>query len=294
MSTTGEKSASQENKQTTMADKIECKEATLQSVIKKLAYFNRTTSDILEVRVGEPTKRQHSILKEKLNEAFDLIEDIQCLKIDAEEDDDEIDQWTNQAKGQLRTYEIAVGELSDKIHEKEEELTAKQYNEKIKQEAEIRQQRRAEEEKAEQEKRERDEKFALALEEKKLEMAEKRRIQTKLPQLEISEFQGTYLDWVRFWNLFTSQVDEAPLKDEAKFAYLKELVQPKVRSTIDKLPHNSEGYKKAKELLQERYGDDNEVVNAHIQQILSLPVIHGTSKAKIHSFYDNLSSLFKP
>ena len=46
--------------------------------------------------------------------------------------------------------------------------------------------------------------------------------------------------------LFTSQVDEAPLRDEAKLAYLKELVQPKVRSTIDKLPHNSEGYKKAK------------------------------------------------
>ena len=78
------------------------------------------------------------------------------------------------------------------------------------------------------------------------------------------------------------------MQDVAKFSYLKELVVPKVRLTIEKLPANSDGYDKAKKMLLQRYGDTSEVVNAHVSQILSLPVIHGTSRLKIHSFYDNL------
>ena len=45
------------------------------------------------------------------------------------------------------------------------------------------------------------------------------------------------------------------MNDESKFAYLKEHVVPKVRITIDKLPLNSEGYAKAKKMLEQRYGD---------------------------------------
>ena len=40
------------------------------------------------------------------------------------------------------------------------------------------------------------------------------------------------------------------MNDEAKFAYLKEHVVPKVRVTIDKLPLNTEGYGKAKKMLR--------------------------------------------
>ena len=58
--------------------------------------------------------------------------------------------------------------------------------------------------------------------------------------------------------------------------------------TIEKLPCSSEGYEKAKELLPQTYGEESEVINAHVTQILSLPVIHGTPRAKIHEFYDKL------
>jgi hypothetical protein len=51
---------------------------------------------------------------------------------------------------------------------------------------------------------------------------------------------------------------------------------------------DSVGYKKAKEFLEQRYGDPSEVVNAHIQEIMSLPIITGISRPKIHNFYDNL------
>ena len=44
------------------------------------------------------------------------------------------------------------------------------------------------------------------------------------------------------------------MQDVAKFSYLKELVVPKVRWTIEKLPANSECYDKAKKMLLQRYG----------------------------------------
>ena len=149
---------------------------------------------------------------------------------------------------------------------------------------------RKEEREAEEAKLARKEKFSLELEEKKLELAEKKRLQTKLPDLQISKFQGYHLDWVRFWSLFETQIDQAAMKEEAKFSYLKELVVPKVRALIDKKLADAQGYKKAKTMLEERFGDVSEVDNAHLQQIMGLPVIHGASKPKIHGYYDLLLS----
>ena len=56
---------------------------------------------------------------------------------------------------------------------------------------------RREEEEAEVARQIRQEKFALELEKKKLDLAETKHVQTKLPDLQISKFQGTHLDWVR-------------------------------------------------------------------------------------------------
>ena len=60
------------------------------------------------------------------------------------------------------------------------------YNAKLR--AEI----RREEEEAEEAKRIRKEKFALKLEGKRIELADRQKLQTKLPKLEISRFQGTH------------------------------------------------------------------------------------------------------
>ena len=118
-------------------------------------------------------------------------------------------------------------------------------------------------------------------------MVEKSKINLNLPDLHISKFQGTHLDWVRFWGIFETQIDQRCMKAATIFSCLKEFVVPKVRTIIDMLPPNSEGYEKAKEILIQRYGDLSEVINAHVQQILALPFISGTHRAEIHEFYEN-------
>ena len=147
---------------------------------------------------------------------------------------------------------------------------------------------RQEEQEAESNKRVRVEKFTLELEKKKSELAEKKRVKPKLPDLQISKFHGTHLDWARFLNLFSSQIDKTSITDEAKFPYLRRLVVPKVRITSEKSPADSWGYKQSKEFLDKRCGVTSEVVNAHIPKITSLPIINGALEPKIHSFYDNL------
>ena len=111
---------------------------------------------------------------------------------------------------------------------------------------------------------------------------------TKLPKLFITQFSGKYTDWLRFWGQFKAEIDNSEVSSVTKFSYLKELVDPKVRSCIDGLPFRSEGYERAKYILAVKYGNSSEVINAYDQNIIGLPTIQGAKPAKIHAFYETL------
>jgi hypothetical protein len=73
----------------------------------------------------------------------------------------------------------------------------------------------------------------LRMTEKKLDMEKAgRSTLAKLPKLKITQFNGTTADWVRFENMFITQVDSKPISDEEKFGYLLEMVSGKVRDKI--------------------------------------------------------------
>ena len=73
----------------------------------------------------------------------------------------------------------------------------------------------------------------LLVAEKKLEM-DKTAVSstTKLPKLKKTSFKGTTGDWIRFENMFLTQVDAKSISDEEKFGYLLESVSPKGRDRI--------------------------------------------------------------
>ena len=60
---------------------------------------------------------------------------------------------------------------------------------------------------------------------------------------------------------------------------------PKVRALVDGLPFNTEGYEKAKAILEAKFGKPSEVTNAYIQFIMSLPIISQNNVIKIHDFH---------
>lgn len=83
-------------------------------------------------------------------------------------------------------------------------------------------------------------------------------------------------------------MDAAEIAKVTKFSYLKELLEPKLRTAIDGLPLTMEGYERAKNILKTKYGKPTEIVNAYVQTIMSLPIIHGAQPTKIHEFYEKL------
>ena len=98
------------------------------------------------------------------------------------------------------------------------------------------------------------------------------------------------MDWLRVWKQFETEIDKAAITQVAKFSYLKELLIPRIRSVVDGLPYNTEGYERAKAILKAKYGRPSEVANAHMQCIIALPTIQGSQPPRIHEFYEKLSS----
>ena len=102
----------------------------------------------------------------------------------------------------------------------------------------------------------------------------------------ISQFNGTHVDYFRCWNQFETQIDKSELSSVTALSYLKEMVIPKVWLLTEGLPWNTEGYERAKIILSSKFVKLNELEIAHIQIILSLPVIAGTNPVQINEFYE--------
>ena len=137
----------------------------------------------------------------------------------------------------------------------------------------------------------------LKIEEMKLDMEKKNEdkdiivnsnIQIKLSKLAITKFEGTHLDWFRFWNQFETEIDKVEISAISKFPYLREFLVPKLRALIDGLPFTPEGYARAKSILLAKFGKPSETAAAHIQCITSLPVVSNSNPNKIHKFYEKM------
>ena len=78
---------------------------------------------------------------------------------------------------------------------------------------------------------------------------------TNLPKLVITKFNGTHTDRLHFWAVFEAKkYSYSELAAVTKFAYLKELVDSKIRAGIDRLPFSIEGYERVKNVLRSKYG----------------------------------------
>ena len=103
-----------------------------------------------------------------------------------------------------------------------------------------------------------------------------------------TKFEGTHLDWFRFWNQFETEIDKVEIGTISKFSYLKEFLVPKMRALIDGLPFTPEGYARPKSILLAKFGKPSEVAVAHMQCITSLHVVSNSNRNKIHEFYEKL------
>ena len=102
----------------------------------------------------------------------------------------------------------------------------------------------------------------LKMTEKKIELERTAKAnRAKLPQLKITPFKGTAVDWVGF-------------------------------EIIANLKPGTVGYKTAWERLKKEYGQTKVVVNAHMDEIINLTPVRGSNYNKVQEFYEKLSKNF--
>ena len=217
--------------------------------------------------------KQKNLFEKRLDEINELKVAVEEIMLEAEKSLEEVENWVKLHNEEVAKYDAPMEEIETALNniKRVEEANA------IEQE-EIRMHRR--------------------MKEMQLQMREETKAidninvncKVKLPKLYITKFNGTHLDWFRFWNQFESDIEKSELSPVSKFSYLKELVSPKVRSLIDGLPFTTEGYTRAKNILEKKYGKPSEVANAHVQNIMSLPHIHNSNPYKIHEFSEKLLS----
>ncbi len=286
-------------------------ENSIKKEISKLKYYLEPADELIESKDYEEMviviERTAKICKT----LTDIISNAVELKIELNMTPRGVRQWRNDVKSSYSTLLEEREKIIEALRARDQEI--KQDKEMKAIEAEKRQQERVErqqdEARARQEeidqrlRRERHEKerelfeeklkYEMIATEKRLEMESKAKsTQAKLPKLRISPFNGTPADWIRFENMFTTQVHDKPISDEEKFGYLLEMVNPKVQERISNLKPSTSGYNTAWDRLKRDYGHITLVVNAHMDAIVNLPVVKGSSYEKVKEFYEKASQSF--
>ena len=89
--------------------------------------------------------------------------------------------------------------------------------------------------------------------------------------------------------IYLLAIDKSSIAPISKLTYLLELLEPKVKRSVEALPFTAEGYNCAKAILEDKYGKQSEIVKCYVKEIVELPYITSANPRKIAEFYEKLS-----
>ena len=267
--------------------------------MKTLHFRVKKTDEIIKRNDREAAERQKTSLDNITEVVNELKETIEEKKFAKGEDEESVQEWATEIEKSLALADECKRKLSKLIAEFERELrdaeTKREHRKllelediKLEKRREAEEIARAENLEFEKKKWELEVEFKQKYQPNHMESSGATCSAVKMPKLVITKFNGTAQDWLRFWGQFEAQIDKSSVAAVTKFSYLKELVEPKVRKLIDGLPFTVDGYDKAKDLLNRRYGKTSDVIGAYVRNILELQTIRERNVKKIHEFYDTL------
>lgn len=101
--------------------------------------------------------------------------------------------------------------------------------------------------------------------------SEHRAGQLRLPKLELQQFNGNRLDWLPFWEQFNQEIHENDaFSSVEKFLYLQTALTGKAAASISGIQATEQNYTYVVELLKERFGKQDVLVQQHLTQLLNL------------------------
>ncbi|GFR05176.1 uncharacterized protein TNCT_539561 [Trichonephila clavata] len=109
-----------------------------------------------------------------------------------------------------------------------------------------------------------------------------------LPKLHINKYSGNYSEWLDFYNLFESSIHNSNrLSKVDKFNYLKSYLCGNALACINVFPISGDNFDRAIDLLKDRFGNKNVLINAHLSSLLNLtPVENPNNIISLRNLYD--------
>ena len=113
----------------------------------------------------------------------------------------------------------------------------------------------------------------------------------KLPKLVLKKFGGDPTDWTTFWDSFESAVHMNPdLTGMDKFNYLHSLLERTAAEAISGLKVTAANYEEAISILKKRFGNKQQIINKHMDALLSLEPATSPSLKSLRQFFDRVES----
>ena len=112
----------------------------------------------------------------------------------------------------------------------------------------------------------------------------------KLPTIALPHFYGEITKCHSFWQNFTSAVHEnEQITDCQKLTYVMNSLEGSAYKALDGLEITGKKYQNAIETLKDRFGKKQFVVNAHMQELLTVNNTPNESVPQLRSIFDNLN-----
>ena len=114
----------------------------------------------------------------------------------------------------------------------------------------------------------------------------------KLPKLTILPFKGELTSWTTFWDSYQAAIDvNTSLSDIDKFNYLRSLLQGPTLDAIAGLTLTAANYQEAVEVLKERFGNKQQIIDKHMDALLSIEAVSSDTNLKaLRRLYDVVES----
>ena len=112
---------------------------------------------------------------------------------------------------------------------------------------------------------------------------------TRLPKLSLPRFNGEVTKFRTFWDSFQSAVDNPNLTPIDKCNYLYSLLEGPGLHAIQGLTITEDNYKSAVQILHLRFGRTQQVIAAHMDELLKLPTCSGSKASSLRLIYDKVS-----
>ena len=114
----------------------------------------------------------------------------------------------------------------------------------------------------------------------------------KLPKLDIAKFYGDPKDYTRFQESFDIAIgNNEDLSDVQKLNYLKGFLASEAEKAIRGLPLTNANYTNARQILEERFGSRQMIIESHMKSLLKLTAVNSIADTKgIRALYDQIES----